>query len=328
MSNVDRFAPWLYKLLLRFYPKNHRAEFEEEMQEVFVQTVSEAAEKGTIHLALVTLRELKDYPFNLLREHWLNLQKKEVVMATGSSSMNASVCPRCGILRPTEARYCTNCGRAFIPIHTYVVEQVRNFIESRITLVIFGALALLVISEGGSHLITGGIFYPLSYLILAAGVGVGSSFFGWQLTRKSSNRSRLLLILLVSIYLEMLFFATEEIDWATLRSEVTADQSISYDVLGIQTFVTRLETENKEGMSISSVCDNPNQSCMEWHRRLDENLKRPVILVERSWKDALFYPYQWFFYTYQWLFVGYVLGIGFLAYRTSQRIKRRKLIST
>jgi ribosomal protein L40E len=327
MSRVHRLAACFYKLLMRLYPKNYRTVFAEEMQQVFVQTVSEAAGGGIVRLSFVFLRELKDYPVNLLQEYWLALQGKEVVMATGPHSLEASVCPRCGVLRPVEARYCTNCGRAFIPFRTYFVEHVRNFFESRITLVVFGVLALLVISQGGDRLITGEIFSPLSYVILLVGVSFGSVYFGWQMTRKTTNRGKLLLILFVSAYLQVLLFATEKIDWAYLRSEITTGQSISYNILGIQTCVTRLETEDIGDISDYSACDTPNQFDLKWYRRIYEDTS-PGILIERSWEGAPFYPYQGFIYPYQWLFAAYVLGISFLAYRIFQRSRRRQSAST
>jgi ribosomal protein L40E len=327
MSYVSWFAAFFYKLLIQFYPKSYRTVFAEEMQEVFVQTVSEAAGQGVIRLSFVFLRELKDYPANLVREYWLALQGKEIVMVTGSNSIEASVCPRCGALKPTEARYCTNCGKAFIPFRTYFIEQIRNFFESRITLVVFGALALLVISQGGERLITGGIFSPLSYVILLVGVSLGGFCFGWQMMRKTTNRGRLLLILFVSIYFQLLLFATEKIDWVYLCSEITTGQSISYSILGIQTCVTGLEPENIDDISAYSACDTPNQYDLKLYRRLYEDIS-PGILIERSWDGALFYPYQGFIYPYQWLFVAYVLGIGFLANRISKQIKRRQSPST
>ncbi|MGD8456739.1 MAG: zinc ribbon domain-containing protein [Anaerolineales bacterium] len=328
MSLVERFAAWFYQLLVGLYPRNYRVVFEEEMQDVFTQTVSEAAGGGSVRQSFIFLRELKDYPGNLLREHWLNLQGKEVVMVTGPSSMNASLCPRCGALRSVEARYCTNCGKAFIPIHTYLIEQVKNIFESRITLVAFGILVLLVFSQRGEYLITSGIFHPVALLIMGVGVGIGSIIFGWMMGRKTTNRNGFLLILLFSVYLQLLFVAVEKIDWTYLHSEVTTEQSISYEILGVQTCISRFGNGNIEDISDYSACDPPIQSDFKWYRRFNEELTEPGIMIERSWEGALFYPYMEFLYPYQWMFIAYVVGIVILTYRIFQRIRRKQLVST
>jgi hypothetical protein len=66
--NAARLAR-LYGWLLRLYPRAFRAEFADEMLDVFRQAVQDAARIGAAPAAMVLLRELADFPFNLLLEH-------------------------------------------------------------------------------------------------------------------------------------------------------------------------------------------------------------------------------------------------------------------
>jgi len=56
--------------LLRLYPGEFRAEFGEEMLAVFAEAVREAAARSGLTLAGVCLRELREWPGNVLAEHW------------------------------------------------------------------------------------------------------------------------------------------------------------------------------------------------------------------------------------------------------------------
>jgi hypothetical protein len=62
-----------YGLLLRLYPDQFREEFGEEMTAVFTQALTKAAQTRSSTLLLFCLREVRDLPFSLLREHWHNL---------------------------------------------------------------------------------------------------------------------------------------------------------------------------------------------------------------------------------------------------------------
>ncbi|MBI3243123.1 MAG: hypothetical protein HYZ49_12590 [Chloroflexi bacterium] len=64
---------WVYALLLRLYPHRFRAEFGEEMRAVFAEAV--ASRTGLASIVIVCLRELKDLPTSLLREHWSEILK-------------------------------------------------------------------------------------------------------------------------------------------------------------------------------------------------------------------------------------------------------------
>jgi hypothetical protein len=63
-----------YCLLIRLYPRHFRDEFAEEMTAVFSEAISEAAQTTGLNLLLFCWRELRDYPFSLLRQHWRNME--------------------------------------------------------------------------------------------------------------------------------------------------------------------------------------------------------------------------------------------------------------
>ena len=57
-----------YAWLLRLYPRSFRAEYGDEMQDVFSSALAEASAHGFRLAAAVWLRELRDLPLNLVRE--------------------------------------------------------------------------------------------------------------------------------------------------------------------------------------------------------------------------------------------------------------------
>ena len=75
-----RFIIRYYALILRLYPRRFQAEFAAEMQTVFANVASEAARRGAMSLARACLRELRDLPASLVREHWDALRTKGVAM--------------------------------------------------------------------------------------------------------------------------------------------------------------------------------------------------------------------------------------------------------
>ncbi len=64
-----QFLIHLFAASLRLYPQNFRAEFEEEMQEVFAQAAQEASRKSAFALAYLCLYELVRLPISLLQIH-------------------------------------------------------------------------------------------------------------------------------------------------------------------------------------------------------------------------------------------------------------------
>ncbi|MFN2151064.1 MAG: hypothetical protein ACK2T5_05660 [Anaerolineales bacterium] len=70
----------LYALLLRLYPRAFRAEFGAELQAVFAQAAAES--RGWMNVLRLFLRELRDLPENLLRQHWAVLRDKLTSITT------------------------------------------------------------------------------------------------------------------------------------------------------------------------------------------------------------------------------------------------------
>jgi len=77
MTAVVRVSRMLYSALIRLYPYRFRAEFANEMEMVFADLLTEAAQVGIGSVIALLLRELRDLPINLIREHWLSNQKEE-----------------------------------------------------------------------------------------------------------------------------------------------------------------------------------------------------------------------------------------------------------
>jgi hypothetical protein len=59
----------MYSFSLRLYPRSFRSEFEDEMLMDFMDMLRDVREKGRLPFILFCLRELVDFPLNLLRVH-------------------------------------------------------------------------------------------------------------------------------------------------------------------------------------------------------------------------------------------------------------------
>ncbi|MCJ7661905.1 MAG: hypothetical protein MUO67_22395 [Anaerolineales bacterium] len=80
MPSVVNIIKHLYTALLRLYPPRFRAEFAEEMQEVFVDAMIEARERSVSAVFQIITRELKDMPMSLGREYWHAFTRMEGTM--------------------------------------------------------------------------------------------------------------------------------------------------------------------------------------------------------------------------------------------------------
>jgi hypothetical protein len=80
VSSAINFVKRLYVVLLRLYPPHFRAEFAEEMQEVFVDATIEARERSVLAVLRIVAREFKDTPLSLARENWHAFTHKEGTM--------------------------------------------------------------------------------------------------------------------------------------------------------------------------------------------------------------------------------------------------------
>jgi hypothetical protein len=69
-----------YRLLLYLYPRRFQAEFGREMAAVFAAGLAEAREVGWSRMAAVCLRELRDLPVSVAREHWRHLTMRSGTM--------------------------------------------------------------------------------------------------------------------------------------------------------------------------------------------------------------------------------------------------------
>jgi hypothetical protein len=74
--NTIRHLTSSYERLLKLYPADFHAEFGEEMTNVFASALHDVSRKGLFALSTVCLRELADFPKNLLREYASRLGNK------------------------------------------------------------------------------------------------------------------------------------------------------------------------------------------------------------------------------------------------------------
>jgi hypothetical protein len=350
MSSFKNFILWLNKRLVRLYPAAYQEEFADEMLDVFTQTVSETAEQGNTKLIPIILREIRDYPVNLIREHWLNLTRKEPVMVTNSPSISANLCPRCATLKPDEARYCLNCGRAFIPIHVSMLEKLKHIVDAKLFFVVCCLAIMAILVPAASEMIINTLFHPVSLIIFSIFVAGLCMVLGWRLARKKSNVMRVLIVALISVSMGLTFIGLRAFDRANLRSVVNEGKTLTYNFLGMDTFIAKLESnefystpcitrdadcveenilidpnlgritvEMPDPEFISSVCEDQNQSfsCMIRHMSVFSDTGKPKILVERSWN--LSEP------AYQVMFISYVIGLTLIAFRITRKNTRNRL---
>ena len=82
-----KFIPWFYALLLKGYPASFQEAFGEEMREAFLDALDAQQERRA--WMRLFLHELADWPGALLREHWVEMQRrrKEFLMTEMVSSL-------------------------------------------------------------------------------------------------------------------------------------------------------------------------------------------------------------------------------------------------
>jgi hypothetical protein len=73
-----------YAALMRLYPRQFHADFGVEMEEVFKQATCESKTQAL----KLFIRELRDFPTNLVRQHWAAIRKEETPMTTISSTQD------------------------------------------------------------------------------------------------------------------------------------------------------------------------------------------------------------------------------------------------
>jgi hypothetical protein len=70
MTRIVEIIILVYSFLLRLYPGSFRHEFQEQMLLDFSDIAADAWKKGRAFFALFCLRELIDFPVNLIRMHF------------------------------------------------------------------------------------------------------------------------------------------------------------------------------------------------------------------------------------------------------------------
>jgi hypothetical protein len=83
-----------YAFLMRLFPRQFREEFGEEMTVVFVVALQDVRQRGIRSVAAVWLREVRDLPLSLAREHWRAFEDRESLMTAGYKKPGWSFYPR------------------------------------------------------------------------------------------------------------------------------------------------------------------------------------------------------------------------------------------
>ncbi len=68
-STCRRIAFWVYRVMLRLYPKSFRRCFASEMSAVFAEALDECARQGLLRLLVFLAQEILDAPLSILRQH-------------------------------------------------------------------------------------------------------------------------------------------------------------------------------------------------------------------------------------------------------------------
>ncbi|MDY6877379.1 MAG: hypothetical protein SWK90_14405 [Chloroflexota bacterium] len=95
MNAAVLFITYVYTFLVRLYPRDFRAGFEEEMCTVFTDAIAEAAMRGGASLASMCWREVRDWLRVLLSEYWLNVRMWHRGMARYKTDKGLGT-PGCG----------------------------------------------------------------------------------------------------------------------------------------------------------------------------------------------------------------------------------------
>lgn len=80
---------WLYIRLLNLYPQQYQVEYGQELQTVFSLAVAESARQGTRAIVKLGLRELRDLPGALIREHRRERRKRKMKTSPEISPVDA-----------------------------------------------------------------------------------------------------------------------------------------------------------------------------------------------------------------------------------------------
>jgi ribosomal protein L40E len=154
----------------------------------------------------------------------------------GCQVLDKPICQRCGYIGPEGARYCARCGRALIPLRTRLTSKVNRLLNSLspLHLALMGLAALVPIGFLSNHLLVSiGLYFPLSLILLVLAIGTGGVCLGWVWSTPLSNRSRLTRELLVLVSMGLLLIVIWQLDRAFLSSLANGDRTIVSDIPGV-----------------------------------------------------------------------------------------------
>jgi signal transduction histidine kinase len=146
------------------------------------------------------------------------------------------VCRRCGYAGSDDARYCARCGRRLTPPRMRLAGTINRSLENLPSrhIGLFGLATLIPISILTGHLIvTTGLCFWMSYVLLALIVGLASAYVGWLWDASLPNRSRLGRMLIIVVAMAILLAAIPLIDRAFLDLVISNGQTIALDIPGI-----------------------------------------------------------------------------------------------
>ena len=289
-----------FSALLYTFPKTFRKEYGFEAQGVFRQILDDAANRGVFMLAAVALRELRDYPITLIREHWQNYQQKEYAMITNTPAITVTGCPRCGSIKEPDARFCSNCGLAFIPLKEYIPERVKNFFNSKLYLRIISIVIFIIVSLLAKDRVLFHGFHPATNIIVLSGTALLSFLTGWRLFSNIPNSKKIRFLFVIAVITLAFFKLSSELDELYLQNTMTANNPISYQFLDSNTYVDYVE-EDRQTFFIDTYLP-PYSNMMKiyiyfppfdklytdgltiWPAQPYPITKtRPALIIERSW---------------------------------------------
>jgi hypothetical protein len=154
MSIIVRLAVRLHSAMIRLHPLSFRQEFGAEMLAVYVEAIEEARGKSRRDLLVTILREIRDFPFFLLREYWRNFTHLEPNLMTINRKPSWFFYPAWIILTAL-------CVPIALGLYFVIIRGIMIFIGDRIYL-----------NDPTEEFLFGYIFVP------AAGILMGIAQFG------------------------------------------------------------------------------------------------------------------------------------------------------
>ena len=127
----------IYHWLLRFYPRNYREEYGEELQAVFNLSLDEAMSRGTLYVVTMVFRELISLPGAVLHEHRRERRKIKMIRNSFNSRFDF----------PAGSR--SECFAFFIPFLVtlgifYIAASLPPIVGSIILLILFVIISLML----------------------------------------------------------------------------------------------------------------------------------------------------------------------------------------